>query len=96
MSPFNWPADGHGHSSEANHNFLDIMTTPPLSSSSPAISVDMMDMSPLPHKIPYSHQSDSDLESPTADLSNPKPKIYIPSPLQDSPIGSTHPNIPPE
>ncbi|KAG5294455.1 M-phase inducer phosphatase [Histoplasma ohiense] len=79
-----------------SENGRDTMTTPPLSSSSPAISVDMMDMSPLPHKIPYSHQSDSDLDSPTADLSNPKPKIYIPSPLQDSPIGSTHPNIPPE
>ncbi|PGH01647.1 M-phase inducer tyrosine phosphatase [Blastomyces parvus] len=77
-------------------NGRDTMTTPPLPSSSPAISVDMMDMSPLPHKLPYSHQSDSDLESPTTDLSHPKPNIYMPSPLQDSPMEPFRPNVPQE
>ncbi|OAX80342.1 hypothetical protein ACJ72_05330 [Emergomyces africanus] len=77
-------------------NGRDTMTTPPLPSSSPAMSVDMMDMSPLPHKIPFCHHVDSDLESPTADLPHPKPNIYMPSPLQDSPMESCHPNVPPE
>ncbi|KAK2743297.1 cell division cycle- protein [Onygenales sp. PD_40] len=73
-------------------NGRDTMTTPPLPSSSPALSVDMMDMSPLPHKIPYSHNADMDLESPTADMSMAKPNIYIPSPLQDSPMEAPRPN----
>ncbi|EEH47582.2 uncharacterized protein PADG_03666 [Paracoccidioides brasiliensis Pb18] len=66
----------------------DTMTTPPLPSSSPAISVDMMDMSPLPHKTPYSQTADMDIVSPTADLSVPKPNIYMPSPLKPSPMES--------
>ncbi|PGH19228.1 hypothetical protein AJ80_04093 [Polytolypa hystricis UAMH7299] len=64
----------------------DIMTTPPLPSSSPAHNIDMMDMSPLPHKIPYFQTTDMDLESPTADLSFSKSALQIPSPLQESPI----------
>ncbi|PGH05015.1 hypothetical protein AJ79_06901 [Helicocarpus griseus UAMH5409] len=77
-------------------NGRDTMTTPPLPSSSPAVSVDMMDMSPLPHKIPYSHNADMDLESPTADLSYAKPNIYMPSPLQESPMEPPQANGQPE
>lgn len=59
------------------------MTTPPLPSSSPAPAMDVMDMSPLPHKIPFTITKDVDLQSPTPDT----PMMNTgSSPLQESPL----------
>lgn len=59
------------------------MTTPPLPSSSPAPAMDIMEMSPLPHKPPYSITNEIEIITPgTDDLSVDSP---MPSPLEDSP-----------
>lgn len=57
------------------------MTTPPLPSSSPAPGVDMMEMSPLPHKPPYQRAvtSEASLKTPTVD-----------SPSTESPMSAAH------
>ncbi|KAL4797698.1 M-phase inducer phosphatase [Aspergillus venezuelensis] len=47
----------------------DAMTTPPLPSSSPAPAMDIMDMSPLPHKPPFTKTTDIELNSPTLESS---------------------------
>ena len=63
------------------------MTTPPLPSSSPAPNMDNMDMSPLPHKIPYCHNADLDLDSPTTEISMAKSQqAHVQRSLQDSPM----------
>ncbi|KAL4736134.1 M-phase inducer phosphatase [Aspergillus similis] len=47
----------------------DAMTTPPLPSSSPAPAMDIMDMSPLPHKPPFTSTPEIELNSPTLESS---------------------------
>ncbi len=44
---------------------LDYVTTPPLPSSSPAPLIEYMELSPLPHKTPFSLQLQSQSASPT-------------------------------
>ncbi|OJJ45415.1 hypothetical protein ASPZODRAFT_589402 [Penicilliopsis zonata CBS 506.65] len=51
------------------------MTTPPLPSSSPAPTLEIMDMSPLPHKIPYIVTTDVELKSPTPDTAMESPTM---------------------
>ncbi|KKA23112.1 Protein-tyrosine-phosphatase [Rasamsonia emersonii CBS 393.64] len=68
------------------------MTTPPLPSSSPAGSMDMMDMSPLPHKVPFNLSTD--VQSPSREPSSADSSG--PSPLQESPMEDTEPNTPQE
>ncbi|KAI9926921.1 hypothetical protein ASPWEDRAFT_177063 [Aspergillus wentii DTO 134E9] len=63
----------------------DLMTTPPLQSS-PAPAMEIMDMSPLPHKPPFIVTTDVDLQSPTPDVDSPM-RSAAASPLQDSPMG---------
>ncbi|KAL2001765.1 hypothetical protein VTN02DRAFT_1289 [Thermoascus thermophilus] len=64
----------------------ELMTTPPLPSSSPAPAMDVMDMSPLPHKIPFAITKDGDLQSPTPDT----PMMDTgSSPLQGSPLDAS-------
>ncbi|KAL2870990.1 putative tyrosine protein phosphatase MIH1 [Aspergillus lucknowensis] len=48
-----------------NGNRHDAMTTPPLPSSSPAPAMDIMDMSPLPHKPAFTIATEIELNSPT-------------------------------
>ncbi|GES63537.1 rhodanese-like protein [Aspergillus terreus] len=63
------------------------MTTPPLPSSSPAPAMDIMDMSPLPHKPPF-NITEVEISTPTLDVS-PMDSPMEPSassPLQDSPL----------
>ncbi|WEW58088.1 m-phase inducer phosphatase [Emydomyces testavorans] len=68
-------------------NGRDNLTTPPLPSSSPAPGTDIMDMSPLPHKIPYCHNADLDLESPTTEMFMARSQqTHGQRSLQDSPM----------
>ncbi|KAJ9292790.1 hypothetical protein DTO271G3_8489 [Paecilomyces variotii] len=67
------------------------MTTPPLPASSPAPAMDimdMMDMSPLPHKVPYSRSTEVELPSPTPEVGTADSPMSsaAPSPLQESPL----------
>jgi M-phase inducer tyrosine phosphatase len=66
------------------------MTTPPLPSSSPAGTFDVMDMSPLPHKTPFAADIDLDMESPTADISMAKSQLQSRISFRNSP-GSGQP-----
>ncbi|KAL1966908.1 hypothetical protein VTN77DRAFT_3652 [Rasamsonia byssochlamydoides] len=61
------------------------MTTPPLPSSSPAGSMEIMDMSPLPHKIPFNLTTNG-LQSPTRESAG---STMPGSPLQESPMDDT-------
>ncbi|PYH41450.1 uncharacterized protein BP01DRAFT_360422 [Aspergillus saccharolyticus JOP 1030-1] len=62
------------------------MTTPPLPSS-PAPTMDAMEMSPLPHKPAFSLVKEVELESPSLDHSMDTPMISAgPSPLEESPL----------
>ena len=63
------------------------MTTPPLPSSSPA--VDRMDVSPLPHKTPFSVDSDMDMDSPTAEIMSKSQGSGSHSGCQDTPFDSS-------
>ncbi|KAI1908790.1 m-phase inducer phosphatase [Ophidiomyces ophidiicola] len=66
---------------------LDTMTTPPMPPSSPARGLEIMEMSPLPHKIPYCHNADLDLDSPTAEISLAKAQqSHLQRSLQASPM----------
>ena len=66
------------------------VTTPPVPSSSPGLTSDGMDISPLPHKAPFLTQVDIQLQSPTPELTpaesssltNPSPvaKPYLEPP----------------
>ncbi|KAL4784317.1 hypothetical protein BJX76DRAFT_327675 [Aspergillus varians] len=51
------------------NRYDDAMTTPPLPSSSPAPAMDIMDMSPLPHKAPFTSTTEIGLNSPTLESS---------------------------
>jgi hypothetical protein len=68
------------------------VTTPPIQSSSPAGHADNMDISPLPHKIPFTLTQKSIIESPTRsshgqadnaddDMISPHDPIARPNPL---------------
>lgn len=46
---------------------MEAVTTPPILSSSPGFGHDAMDISPLPHKAPYSCTAQITLQSPTPD-----------------------------
>ncbi|KAK5801234.1 hypothetical protein VI817_003446 [Penicillium citrinum] len=65
------------------------MTTPPLPESSPAPAMDIMEMSPLPHKKPaYVVTTEIEVHSPSP-LASPMDSPTIsaaPSPLQASPM----------
>ncbi|KAH8427802.1 putative tyrosine protein phosphatase MIH1 [Aspergillus melleus] len=61
------------------HGNEDSMTTPPLPSSSPAPGLDIMEMSPLPHKPPFCMTNEIEIITPGTDDSP------MPSPLEDSP-----------
>lgn len=65
------------------------MTTPPLPESSP--SIDIMDMSPLPHKLPYSLSTEASLHSPTPEAMDSPTVEFHPSPLQASPMEDAQP-----
>ena len=67
----------------------DAMTTPPLPSSSPAPPMDVMEMSPLPHKPSFIVSRDSHMKTPTVNCSpmmDSPSASGAPSPLQDSPM----------
>lgn len=70
----------------------DAMTTPPLPSSSPAPPMDVMEMSPLPHKPSFLVSRDTATPTAKTPLSKCSPMMDspmtsgAPSPLQDSPM----------
>lgn len=68
-----------------------MMTTPPLPASSP--SVDTMEMSPLPHKLPYSLSTEVSLHSPTPDCLDSPMVEGSRSSLQASPMEDAQPAI---
>ncbi|KXG51113.1 M-phase inducer phosphatase [Penicillium griseofulvum] len=74
----------------------DVMTTPPLPSSSPAPAMDVMEMSPLPHKPAFYVTTEIEIQSPTPGGSPMESPMVspLPSPLQASPMES--PLCPPE
>ncbi|KAJ5662710.1 hypothetical protein N7462_011636 [Penicillium macrosclerotiorum] len=75
---------GHAHGHD------DVMTTPPLPSSSPAPAIDIMEMSPLPHKPAFIVTTEIEVHSPSP-LGTPMDSptaSNAPSPLQASPIES--------
>ncbi|KAJ5504727.1 hypothetical protein N7463_007601 [Penicillium fimorum] len=74
----------------------DVMTTPPLPSSSPAPAMDVMEMSPLPHKPAFYVTAEIEIQSPTPGGSPMESPMVspLPSPLQASPMES--PLCPPE
>ncbi|CAG7920647.1 unnamed protein product [Penicillium olsonii] len=75
---------------QANSND-EMMTTPPLPSSSPAPGMDFMEMSPLPHKKPtFVVTTEIELQSPTSEGSPMVSPLAspVPSPLQASPMES--------
>ncbi|KAK1146405.1 m-phase inducer phosphatase [Aspergillus melleus] len=61
------------------HGNEDSMTTPPLPSSSPAPGLDIMEMSPLPHKPPFCMTNEIEIITPGTEDSP------MPSPLEASP-----------
>ncbi|KAH8705527.1 putative cell cycle control protein tyrosine phosphatase Mih1 [Talaromyces proteolyticus] len=68
----------------------ELMTTPPLPASSPA--ADMMEMSPLPHKLPYTITTEVSLQSPTPeslDVPMPSRSPLEASPMEDAPPAPT-------
>ncbi|GKZ53980.1 cell division cycle-protein [Aspergillus niger] len=70
-----------------NSNRCESMTTPPLPASSPAPAMDIMDMSPLPHKPAFGLLSEAELESPSLDSTMDTPMMSAaPSPLEESPL----------
>jgi M-phase inducer tyrosine phosphatase len=77
-----------------------VMTTPPLPSSSPAPAMDVMELSPLPHKPAFVVTTETEVHSPSpygspmaSPLDSPMPSD-APSPLQASPMEA--PIAPPE
>ena len=60
---------GVGHSRSGSmtkaHIMTEIVTTPPIPSSSPAPGNDSMEISPLPHKAPYAVASRVEARSPS-------------------------------
>ncbi|KAF3387473.1 M-phase inducer phosphatase [Penicillium rolfsii] len=66
----------------------DVMTTPPLPPSSPAPAMDVMEMSPLPHKPAFVVTTEIEVHSPSpmcSPMESPIPSA-APSPLQASPM----------
>ncbi|KAH0564906.1 hypothetical protein GP486_001705 [Trichoglossum hirsutum] len=66
-------------------------TTPPLPSSSPGPGNDSMDMSPLPHKAPFSTFR-VEVESPTSEVSPMDMSMDMSSPLPSSPLDGLRAN----
>ncbi|KAI9767467.1 MAG: cell division cycle- protein [Geoglossum simile] len=66
-------------------------TTPPLPSSSPGPGNDSMDMSPLPHKAPFSSFR-VEIDSPTPVVSSMDMNMDTSSPLPSSPLDGLRPN----
>ncbi|KAH0536325.1 hypothetical protein FGG08_006798 [Glutinoglossum americanum] len=66
-------------------------TTPPLPSSSPGPGNDSMDMSPLPHKAPFSTFR-VEIESPTPEVSPMDMSMDMSSPLPSSPLDGLRAN----
>lgn len=72
----------------------DTMTTPPMPSSSPAPAMDIMEMSPLPHKPSFVVSKDTGIATPSvktptlecSPMDSPMVSRGAPSPLQDSPM----------
>ncbi|KAF9888070.1 cell division cycle- protein [Aspergillus nanangensis] len=64
------------------------MTTPPLPSSSPAPAIEIMEMSPLPHKPPFNLVSEVEIATPMLEVSSMDSLMLPPasSPLQESPL----------
>lgn len=63
------------------------MTTPPLPASSPAPMMDVMEMSPLPHKKPaYVVTTEIEIHSPLGSPMDSPTTSAAPSPLQASPM----------
>lgn len=61
------------------------LTTPPLPSSSPGPGCDSMDISPLPHKAPFTSSFEIQLQSPTPELTSADSSILsLPSPPLDA------------
>ncbi|PYH90359.1 cell cycle control protein tyrosine phosphatase Mih1 [Aspergillus ellipticus CBS 707.79] len=69
-----------------NSNRCESMTTPPLPSSSPAPAIDIMEMSPLPHKPAFSIVNEAELDSPSMDSMDTPMMSAQPSPLEESPL----------
>ncbi|KAI5283566.1 cell division cycle- protein, partial [Ascosphaera aggregata] len=64
--------------------------TPSLPPSSPTFEhMDFMDLSPLPHKVPWTQCSEGSESQSSSRLSR---HIYVPSPLQDSPLDTNTSN----
>ena len=76
------------HRSLVAHEYKEeTMTTPPLPSSSPAPAMDVMEMSPLPHKPSFAAASETSIKSPTVDSSSlDSPFNAARSPLVGSPL----------
>ncbi|KAJ5815377.1 hypothetical protein N7474_007154 [Penicillium riverlandense] len=70
-----------------------VMTTPPLPSSSPAPAMDVMEMSPLPHKPAYIITTEVGLQSPTPEGTPMESPVTsaVPSSLQESPMEALEP-----
>lgn len=58
------------------------VTTPPIPSSSPGYAADTMDISPLPHKVPFSFLQPIEVQSPTPE---PSPDEDMVSPCEAIP-----------
>jgi M-phase inducer tyrosine phosphatase len=75
-----------------NKSIEEVMTTPPLPSSSPAPNMDVMEMSPLPHKLPYTLTTEVVIQSPTPEMSVDSSMCDDePSPLAESPMEDAQP-----
>ncbi|EXJ91298.1 hypothetical protein A1O1_04408 [Capronia coronata CBS 617.96] len=75
------------------------LTTPPIPSSSPGVHDSMdIDLSPLPHKAPFSTVVEVQLHSPTPESTpSESPLLPVPSPpASDSPTDTMHLNVPQE
>jgi M-phase inducer tyrosine phosphatase len=77
-----------------NGRIEECITTPPLPSSSPAATMEMMDMSPLPHKVPFALTTEVALDSPTPETSSADSTMTsMTSPLDESPIELEQPPV---
>ena len=76
------------------HSYLERMVTPPLLSSSPGPGSDMMDLSPLPHKLPFVVPTRINVKSPTPEPTSPK-TILPSSPIfvPESPLETARPPV---
>lgn len=75
----------------------DFVTTPPLPSSSPGPTTELMEVSPLPHKTPFCTQveitSPTPLSTPTVD-SDQDDDMVLDSPAPITRLGPMEPSVP--